>query len=692
MSLRKAAGFLAAGPALAIALLGAACTRRAPGPAVPAPPAPAVAPPSAAGPRLVPPPPLEKNLVRNGGFEEISGEIPVGWTPSGASRAGARVRSVAVAGAPEGKRVAEISLARDAEAAYGLHLEQRHRLEYQTTYDLSIWVRGIDLTSETGYPFGFGRECGLFFWIYGPAGDQASRVFPSGAYPAADGTTGWALRTMRFTTPPREPFAGAAASASGDTRLQLQLLIQLFGTGTIQVDDLRLARSDATPPPARRTAGELAFATRSGKPWFGLGLYRRPQGMKGWNRLAQEGVFNLVGGAEAMDQKRALGFSSMVLPLLVDPACTGCGTPGADRCAYCLLCPDDQQRCGSYSSFYLKDPGGLIWTDEPNGHPEIHGDLEDQIASARRIRETGARLRPAGDPVQILASDMPGGVYYNTYGWDDLRRYHRSDAFDIVGVLRRGGNPPPGALGGVMSMYPQTGTNGIRNEARRLSDDVTDAGGRQIKPVWILVNGGSGKIVRDRNDPRHRFSPHDAAELLAMRPDRGQLRYMLYAAVANGVTGLLFYQDDEDTLLTPEDPYWTRVLLPVAAELATLEKQTGFLTIAAINPLRYRLTGDSKGVDSILKQVGEGWILLVASSSPQPLKGVEFQLEEGTIAAAGKLEYVHDSRPGKRAFRLAAVPVQAPDRIPLDLAGYGVGIYRLRLEGSPAATPTPGSD
>ena len=618
--------------------------------------------------------------MRNGGFEEVIGEMPSGWTPAQDSRKGARLRSVAVPGAPEGKRVAEISLAPEGEPAYGLHLVQWLRLDYQTTYDLSVWVRGINLISQSGYPLGFGRECGLFFWVYGPDGDQASRAFPSGAYPASDGTTGWALRTMRFTTPPREAFAGASADPQGDVRLKLLLLVQLFGTGTIQVDDLRLARSDASPPPARRDAGELAFAIRDGKPFFGMGLYWRPVGMS-WSRLAAERVFNLVGGAEAMAEKRALGFSATVLPNMADPACTGRGTPGASRCAFCRFFED----CGGYHPGYLAEPAGMVWTDEPNFNPQIYGDLEDLIASARRIRQEGARLRPAKDPVQILASDMPGGVYYNTYGWDDLRRYHRSEAFDIVAVLRRGGNPPPGAIGGVMSMYPQTGINGIRHEARRLTDDVAGEGGRQIKPVWLLVNGGSGKIVPDRNDPRYRFAPHDAAELLAMRPDRDQLRYMLYASVANGVTGFLFYQDGEDTLLTPQDPYWTGVLLPAAAELATLEKQTGFLTLSEFNRLRYRLTGEAQGVDSIVKRAGEGWILVVANSSPQPAAGVEFQLQEGRIEAAERLVYRHDRKPGKRLFAATPVKVSTPDRLALDLPGYGVGIYRFRLTGALSA-------
>ncbi|HEU5180664.1 MAG TPA: hypothetical protein VFW45_07715 [Candidatus Polarisedimenticolia bacterium] len=686
MPLRKLLESPAARSALLIVLLCTACVRRAADPAMPAPPAPSPPRPEGAESRVVPPPPLERNLVQNGGFEVVNGEMPSGWTAPQDLPKGARLRSVAVPGAPEGSRVAEITLAPEGEAGYGLQLEQWLRLDYQTTYDLSVWVRGINLISQTAYPFGFGQECGLFFWIYPPDGNQAGRGFPSGAYPAADGTTRWALRTMRFTTPPREAYAGAA-DAGGDARLKLMLLVQLFGTGTIQVDDLRLARSNATPPPVRRDAGELAFAIRAGKPFFGLGLYWLPEGMT-YPGLAAERVFNLVGGPQLMAEKKALGFNAMTLPWMVDPACTRCETADPSDCTYCRLCPD----CGSYHPGYLQEPGGMVWVDEPNGHPQVHGDLEDMIASTRRIHREGARLRPAEDPVQILASDMPGGVFYNTYGWDDLRRFHRSEAFDIVSVLRRGGNAPPGALGSVMSMYPQTSINGIRHEARRLSDDVAGEGGRQIKPVWMLVNGGSGKIVLDKNDPHYRFAPHNAAELLAMRPNRDQLRYMLFASVANGVTGFLFYQDGEDTLLTPEDPYWTGVLLPAAAELATLEKQTGFLTRAEFNPLRYRLTGEAQGVDSILKRAGEGWILMVANSSPHPVAGVEFQLlSGGTIEAAEKLVYRHDRKPGKRLF--AAAPAKlGSNRLALDLPGYGVGIYRFRVEGVPAATPATGRD
>ena len=46
----------------------------------------------------------------NGGFERVKGEDPEGWTPSGRARPGARVRAVAIADAPGGRRVAEISM------------------------------------------------------------------------------------------------------------------------------------------------------------------------------------------------------------------------------------------------------------------------------------------------------------------------------------------------------------------------------------------------------------------------------------------------------------------------------------------------------------------------------------------------------------------------------------------------------
>src|SRR5438093_1103551 len=84
-------------------------------------------------------------------------------------------------------------------------------------------------------PHGFGQHCGLFFWLLGPSGDFKTKVLPGGAFPRRDGTTGWELRTMRFTTPPREAFTDRSPDA--DDRLHLRLQVQLFGTGTIQVDD-----------------------------------------------------------------------------------------------------------------------------------------------------------------------------------------------------------------------------------------------------------------------------------------------------------------------------------------------------------------------------------------------------------------------------------------------------------------------
>src|SRR4030095_14729852 len=168
---------------------------------------------------------------------------------------------------------------------------------------------------------------------------------------------------------------------------------------------------------------------------------------------------------------------------------------------------------------------------------------------------------------------------------------------------------------------------------------------------------------------------------LAMRPNRDQLRYMLYAAILNGVTGLLFYQDDADTHLTKKDPFWTQVLIPCAAELATLEKETGFLTRAEYNSIPYRLTGDARGVDSMLKEVGNGWIRVVANSSPESVSGVEFEAQAGwrLEGAVERLTYRHDARPARRSF--AAVPAAKtdPQRFPLDLPGYGVTLYRFHL-------------
>ncbi|HEV8376225.1 MAG TPA: hypothetical protein VGR38_08380, partial [Candidatus Polarisedimenticolia bacterium] len=488
-------------------------------------------------PRRILPPSPHRNQVVNGSFEKIVDGNPVGWKAVGRGDS-ETARIVEAPGAPRGRRVAEISLpagrAMDAVPAF----EQDLPLEFQTTYDLSAWVRGIDLVSAVQAPNGFGRECGVFFELFGPGQDVDSGILPSGAYPRRDGTTDWELRTMRFTTPPRDAFP--YRTARGDPRLRLRLRVQLDGTGTILVDDVRLMPSSASPPCARRTPGKLRFATRSGRPIFGLGLYWLPEGMS-WEDVAREKVFNFSGGSD-LREKRRLGLPGMVATPVVDPVCRGCGSPSASACAACRGCPETAQRCGAYRPEILQESGAsLIWIDEPNGFPEDQGDLEDQILSTRRIHEDAAKR--GSEPIYVFSSDNPGGVYFNTYGWDDLAEYHRSAAFDIVGVIRRGGNPKQGSLGGAMSEYAQTSINGIRNETRRLSDDVSDALSRQRKPVWMLVNGGSGRIVSDPADPAYPWAPHDARELLAMRPSRDQLRYMLYASVLNGATGFLFYQD-----------------------------------------------------------------------------------------------------------------------------------------------------
>lgn len=638
-------------------------------------------------PRRITPPSPRRNQVANGGFEKLAAGSPAGWKLVGRGGS-ASLRAVEAGDAPEGRRIAEISLPAGRASGEPPAFEQDLPLRFGTTYDLSGWVRGMDIVSAVQAPRGFGRECGLFFQLYGPGRETDSGVFPSGAYPRRDGTTEWELRTMRFTTPPRAAFPGP--QAGGENRLRLRLRVQLYGTGTIQVDDVRLVESSASPPSARRAPGKLAYVQHSGKPFFGLGLYWLPEGTS-WGEVARQGVFNFSGGAD-LHEKRGLGLPGILGTNAVDPACTGCGGASQSDCAACLRCPETAERCGGYRRELLRESGSfLIWIDEPNGFPEDQGDLEGQIRSARRIHEDAVKQRADGGPIYIFSSDNPGGVYFNTYGWDDLAEYHRSGAFDVVGVIRRGGNPKPGALGGVMSEYPQTSINGIRNEVRRLSDDVSDAGSGQRKPVWMLVNGGSGRIITDQDDPAYPFAPHAAAELLAMRPSRDQLRYMLYAAVLNGATGLLFYQDENDTLLTSSDPYWTQVLLPAAAELATLEKETGFLTRAEYNTAIYRLSGASDGIDSMLKQVGDRWILAVANSSPERAFGRKILIEGGRRieGPVERLVYRDDASRAKRRFEAVPVGKIGSNRIPLDLAGYGTALYRFRLSGGKVTAPGP---
>jgi len=626
-------------------------------------------------------PAVASNLVVNGGFEEIASGEPPGWKSHGKGREGAQVRVVETPDAPEGKRVAEISLSRAGRPDYGLYFLQDVPVEPWTPYDLSVWVRGIDLVSEVGRPYGFGQHCGLFFWLLGPEQDFATRIFPSGAFPRKDGTTSWELRKMRFTTPPREAFPPPAPGA--DSRFHLSIQVLLYGTGTIQVDDIRLAPSAATPPPPRRGPGRLAVAQRSGKPFFAIGIHNPPEGLT-WRDVAKEGVFNLGTGAGGYDEKLSLGILSLTAPGMVDPACrTGAKPPGAAECPYCRARPKEEWQCEAYRPEYLRSRGSFgTCIDEENFRPEFQGDLEDLVRSGRRIKKEAAGLKPPGTGFYLFASDMPGGVYYNTYGWDDLAVYHASEAFDIVGTVRRGGNPPKGAVGGTMSEFRETSINGIRQSTRRVADDVTRKDGTQVKPVWMFVNGGSGKILTDRDDPAYPFSPHNDTELLASRPSLPQLRYTLYAAVLNGATGLLFYQDSYDTFLTAADPYYRDVMIPAAAEMTTLERETGFPSETVYNPLAYRLTGESEAVDSMLKRSGETWTLAVANSSPDRVVGVEFVLE-GEERISGRVErlaYRHHRSAGKRRFE-ASPASGGEDRIPLDLPGYGVALYRFRFRG-----------
>lgn len=587
---------------------------------------------------------------------------------------------MAIPGAPEGKRVAEVSLSRAAgKPSTNVYFHQDVRVRPWTTYDLSVWVRGIDLVSAVAEPRGYGQGCGLFFWLLGPDADWTKRLFPSGASPRRDGTTPWELRKMRFTTPPADVFPPPANGSDG--RFNLFLQVRLHGTGTVQLDDLRLAASSAAPPPPRRDRGRLALVRRDGRPFFGLGIHMIPSDLT-WAGVARLSIFNFTTSGGTFPEKASLGIESFAMAAMLDPACGGCAGPAAAECPACRGCPDHAEACDAYHPAIHRMPGILgVWLDESNFNPQIGGDLGELERTARRMKENAARLSLFGRQLELYGSDLPAGVYFNTYGWDDVARYHASGAFDIVATLRRGGNPRKGAVGGLMSEFPETSINGIRQSARRLADDVTDGAGRQGKPVWMVVNGGSGRIVEDPEDPSYAAAPHDAAALLASRPDLHQLRYMLYAAVLNGATGLHFYQDYADTLLTSADPYWTRVLVPAAAELATLERETGFLTRADYNDLPHRLEGGAESIDSMLKRSGDSWILAVANASEREARGVELVLEKGWKLAGPpeRLTYRHAERAAQRKLEASPAGSGEPDRFRLELPGYGVALYRFRV-------------
>ena len=64
-------------------------------------------------------------------------------------------------------------------ATYGIIFAQAVRGEPGATYDLSVWVRGIDLVSAVATPHGYGQHCGFTFWVYGPGRKFEHRKFGS---------------------------------------------------------------------------------------------------------------------------------------------------------------------------------------------------------------------------------------------------------------------------------------------------------------------------------------------------------------------------------------------------------------------------------------------------------------------------------------------------------------------------------
>lgn len=189
----------------------------------------------------------------------------------------------------------------------------------------------------------------------------------------------------------------------------------------------------------------------------------------------------------------------------------------------------------------------------------------------------------------------------------------------------------------------------------------------QTKPIWMVLQAfGWASLKPIFNNPDD-FVP----------PTRHELRYMVYDAIVNGATGIVFWGLEFESTAKPSGLAIWNDVKAMATELkanytlltSMTDLMPSYLIVSAgegaaattntTNPIKYRMT-----------IVGSDVFVMAVNSSPQPVRGVQFTV---STAFKGQVDAVINHTTNQ------TVPVSNNRFWQDDIEGYGVRIYKTRM-------------
>ena len=350
--------------------------------------------------------------------------------------------------------------------------------------------------------------------------------------------------------------------------------LALFAAPLVAAEDRRPVRID--PDGMLRIAGTRKFM---------VGLYQLPNRAQSWAEAARAG-FNLVRVApqpEQLDIARAHGMY----------AWTGLGSISPDR-------PSETEARIRKMVQALKDkPALLFWEteDEPTyvwrKPDQVRIPPEDIIATRNFVR----RIDPEHP---FYLNHSPTNLV------STLQRYNPGTdiiATDIYPVV-------PHGIREMFALWPDG------QQGDFLNREISQVG--QYADKMRRVAGPSRTVLLVLQAfAWENFRKQDRNPAMVLYPNRSQLRFMTYQAIAHGVNGVLYYGLSS----TPADAgVWTD-LKSVASELSQLKEELAAPTEQVRIWLQYHETGHSldRGIESIMKPSRNGAVLVAVNADKNPV-------------------------------------------------------------------------
>jgi len=190
----------------------------------------------------------------------------------------------------------------------------------------------------------------------------------------------------------------------------------------------------------------------------------------------------------------------------------------------------------------------------------------------------------------------------------------------------------------------------VGEHTRRLVE-LASIDGVQKNAVWMVLQGFGWSDLKEKGNPSD-FVP----------PTRHELRFMVYDAIVNGATGILFWGVHK---YTTDSKIWKN-LKSMATELNSIYE---LLTC----PLRIRyneIKADNDQIKLMVKYLGGNVYILAVNERNTPTKQVRFTTGDGD-SRLSKVEVLFENR---------TISPGADKSWSDDFAGYDVHLYKTDLE------------